>query len=239
VLGIGAGFLGAAVVAAFADKISDAAAGMGQEFFNTAILAAATLLIGWTVVWMKSHGRELAAKLKATGRAVAAGEAPMHMLAVVVGLAVLREGSEAVLFIYGVVLSQPDSALDVVLGGALGLAGGVLVGAALYLGLLKVSARHLFGVTSWLLALLASGMAAQAGGYLVAAGVLPGLIDPLWDSSGLLSQDGVAGRLLSVLIGYQDRPSATQAIIYGLTLAVILGFAKRAERTPTRPAAAE
>lgn len=239
-IGVAGGVLGAAIVAVFADSISDAAAGMGQEYFNTAILFAATLLIGWTVVWMKRHGRDMSAKLRAAGQAVAAGDAPLHMLAVVVGLAVLREGSEAVLFIYGVALSQSEQGLDILLGAALGLAGGAAVGALLYLGLLRISAKHLFAVTGWLLALLASGMAAQAAGYLVAAGLLPGLVDPLWNSASILSQEGPVGRLLSVLIGYQDHPSATQAIFYLATLVVILAASHQTGgKTAKRPAAAE
>ena len=234
-VGVLAGLFGASLVAVFADAISDAAAGMGQEYFNTAILLAATLLIGWTVVWMKTHGRDIAVKLKATGRAVVAGDSPMHMLAVVVGLAVLREGSEAVLFVYGVALSQSHTALELVAGSALGLAAGAAVGAALYLGLLKVSAKHLFGVTGALLALLASGMAAQAAGYLVAAGALPAILDPLWDSSWLLDQSSTVGRLLSVLVGYQDHPSATQVIAYLLTLSVILSFGRAGSRPMPPP----
>ena len=105
----------------------------------------------------------------------------------------------------------------------------------LYLGLLKVSAKHLFGVTSGLLSLLAAGLGAQAAGYLVAAGALPGIIDPLWDTSWLLSQDGVAGRLLSVLVGYQDHPSAMQVMAYAATLGLIITAAKIAERHQAQP----
>lgn len=235
-IGLLVGFLGAGLVAAFAGTISDAAEGMGQEYFNTAILAVAAGLIAWTVIWMRQHGREMAAKLKQTGRAVAAGESPMYMLAVVVGLAVLREGSEAVLFVYGIALSQPETWMDIAAGVVLGLAGGALVGALLYLGLLKISARHLFSVTSLLLALLASGMAAQAAGYLVSAGALPALIDPLWDSSWLLSQKGVAGRVFSVLVGYEERPSAMEALFYAGTLGGILLASRQVGRKDVKPA---
>lgn len=230
--GLLGGFAGAGLVAAFAGTISDAAEGMGQEYFNTAVLLFAAVLIGWTVIWMRQHGREMAAKLKQTGQSVARGESPLYMLTVVVGLAVLREGSEAVLFVYGIALSQPESTFSIAMGVLLGLAGGTVVGALLYFGLLKVSARHLFSVTSLLLTLLAAGMAAQASGYLVAAGALPALIDPLWDSSWLMAQDGVAGRVLSVLIGYQERPSAMQALFYLGTVAIILGTSRYTARKP-------
>jgi len=65
-------------------------------------------------------------------------------------------------------------------------------------------------------------MAAQAAGFLVQADLLPTLRDPLWDTSGLLSQQSVLGNLLSVLVGYLDRPAGVQVFFYGITLTTIL-----------------
>ena len=52
-IGLGMGIVGSIVVAFFAEGISNAMEGMGQELFNATILILATILIGWTVVWMK------------------------------------------------------------------------------------------------------------------------------------------------------------------------------------------
>lgn len=225
-LGVLGGVVGAAVVALFADAISQAVAGVGQELFNAAILGSAALLIGWTVVWMKQHGREMAIKMSQTGKAVAAGDAPLHMLAVVVALAVLREGSEAVLFLYGVALSQPGDTMSMAAGGVLGLALGAGAGALLYFGLLRISPKHMFAITGLMLTLLAAGMASQAVGFLTAADLVPPLADPLWDSSGLLPQDSVVGRVLSIMVGYQDHPSGSQALAYAAVLVVIYASMK-------------
>ena len=65
-------------------------------------------------------------------------------------------------------------------------------------------------------------MAAQAAGFLVQADWLPSLRDPFWDTSGLLSQQSVLGNLLSVLIGYLDRPAGIQVLFYAVTLSTIL-----------------
>src|SRR5512141_1874696 len=101
------GLLGAAAVAWFADTIAATASGVGQELFNAAVLFVAVLMLGWHNVWMSQHGRELASSLKDVGAAVRGGTRPMHVLAAVVGMAVLREGSELVLFLYGVAASSP------------------------------------------------------------------------------------------------------------------------------------
>ncbi|MBY0407952.1 MAG: FTR1 family protein, partial [Rickettsiales bacterium] len=122
--GMGAGVAGAALVAVFAQSISEAADGMGQELFNAGILFAAAGLIGWTVVWMQQHAREMSAHLKQVGRDVAAGTLPSTSLSLIVGLAMLREASEIVLFVYGMLVSG-EAAATVLSGAALGLFFGV------------------------------------------------------------------------------------------------------------------
>lgn len=237
VIGILAGLAGAGVMAFFTDVISDALEGVGQEVLNAAVLGSAAVLIGWTTVWMKVHGREMAAKVKAAGKAIAEGDAPVHMVAVVVGLAVLREGAESVLFLYGIALSKPDQVMSMVMGGLLGVGLGAGAGALLYLGLLRISPKHMFSTTSILLALLAAGMASHSAKFLIAADLLPPLVPVLWDSSSLLPADSAIGSLLGILVGYEDRPSALQLLFYGVTLATI-ALASRMAGRPVPPRAA-
>ena len=139
---------------------------MGQELFNALILAIAVVMLTWHNVWMARHGSELAGELRAAGQAVVEGSKSLLALAVVVGVAVLREGSEVVLFLYGVVAGSEDSALSVALGGFIGLVLGALVCVLTYAGLVRIPARKLFAVTTVLIALLAAGMAAQAAAFL-------------------------------------------------------------------------
>lgn len=239
--GVGAGLAGAVVVALFASRIADALEGVGQEWFNAVILLIATLTLGWHNVWMKQHGRELARDMQSVGRAVASGVRPLSVLMVVVGLAVLREGSEVVLFLYGISAAGTDAA-GLAIGSAIGLAAGVAIGVAVFHGLLRVPQRYLFSVTGILLLLLAAGMASQAAGFLVQAGALPPLGDPVWDSSGLVAEHGVLGQVLHALVGYAERPSGLQLIFFGVVAGVIALLMRRAgrfgERAPLGRAAA-
>ena len=122
--GVFAGIAGAGLVAAFAGAISDAFEGTGQELLNAGVLSLAVLMLTWHNVWMARHGREIAQQMRQIGGAVSSGERPLTALAVVVGLAVLREGSEVVLFLYGV-LAGGNSGGSVFIGGLAGLAAGV------------------------------------------------------------------------------------------------------------------
>src|SRR5574337_743256 len=112
--GIGVGVIGALLVAASAGVIAQAASGMGQEVFNAGVLLAAVLMIGWHVVWMSSHARELTRHMADVSSKVSAGASSLGVLLAVVALAVLREGSELVLLAAGLAsnaaryLSQAD-----------------------------------------------------------------------------------------------------------------------------------
>jgi high-affinity iron transporter len=231
-VGIAGGLAGSIIVAAFTDVIAAAAAGLGQELLNAAILFTAVAVLGWSIVWMRRHGRELSAHARTVGQSVSEGAVAIHMLAVVIGLSVLREGAEAVLFLYGIAASGGNSAGALLLGGAIGLAGGVAVGWLMYLGLIRIAARHLFGVTSWMLALLAAGLASQGAAALIAAGVLPPLVNSVWDSSSLLSERNILGQVLHTLIGYDSRPALIQVLFYAVTLGVIAVMMRFADRRP-------
>src|SRR5262249_47823282 len=168
-LGILAGVAGAGVVALFAEAIADSFEGSGQELLNASVLSAAVLMLMWHNAWMARHGREMAAHMKTLGTDVSAGTRPMTMLAVVIGRAGLGEGAEIVLFLYGVVATGTTGGA-LLLGGTLGLAAGAALTAFTYFGLVALPTRHVFTVTTLLIALLAAGMAAQAVQFLYAAG---------------------------------------------------------------------
>ena len=218
--GVLAGVFAACLVAVFAGALSNLFAGMGQELFNALILAIAVVMLTWHNVWMARHGAELAGELRAAGQAVVEGSKSLLALAVVVGVAVLREGSEVVLFLYGVLAGSDDSALSVALGGVAGLLLGALVCVLTYAGLVRIPTGRLFAVTTVLIALLAAGMAAQAVAFLEKADVLTAMNNVVWDSAWLLSDSSIPGKALHTLIGYTDQPTAMQLVVYLAVLAI-------------------
>ena len=224
--GVAAGVLGACVVAVFTGGLSQLFSGNGQELFNAGILSFAVVMLGWHNVWMARHGRELAAEMRAAGEAVVTGSKSLFALAVVVTVAVLREGSEVVLFLYGIAASEGGANAGMVIGGFIGLILGSLVCLLTYLGLITIPARYLFAVTSTLITFLAAGMAAQAIAFLEQANVLTALDQTAWDTSWILSDASFLGRALHTLIGYVDQPTAMQLIVYAATLAAIMVLMK-------------
>jgi high-affinity iron transporter len=220
--GVLAGVTGACLVAAFAGALSQLFEGMGQELFNAAILGVAVVMLTSHNVWMAKHGKAMAGELRAVGQAVAEGSRSLLALAVVVGVAVLREGSEVALFLYGIAASDGGSAMSLFLGGLLGLVLGGAVCLLTYLGLLRIPPRSLFTTTTVLITLLAAGMAAQAVAFLERANWLTALDTVVWDTGWLLPENSILGRTLHTLIGYTDQPTQMQLAVYLVVIVVTI-----------------
>jgi high-affinity iron transporter len=232
--GVLAGLVGSALVASSMQVISSWADGVGQELFNVAILMTAIGMLAWHNIWMSVHGKELAAQIKDTARAVSDGSRERSVILLVVALAVLREGSETVLFLYGVATGSDNGLRDTLLGGTTGLACGALVASLLYIGLLRIPVRWFFRVTSALVLLLAASMASQAARLLIQADLLPSLAMPLWDTSGVLSQNTAMGTILHGLVGYEAQPAGMQVLAYVLVLvAIAIGMKWVAKKAQT------
>jgi len=233
--GLAAGLMGSILVAFGAEQIGQLAEGMGQELFNASILGIAVAMLAWHNIWMSVHGRELATNAKKMGKDVMSGARAMSVVLVVIAVAVLREGAETVLFLYGVAISGDASRGAMIAGGAFGVVSGVALGVLVFRGLLRIPLKHFFTATSALVLLLAAGMAAQAARFLIQANVLPSLASPLWDTSGVVSNSSVMGKVLQGLLGYDAQPAGMQMIFFVAVFAAILigmGWAKRRLQQP-------
>jgi high-affinity iron transporter len=224
--GIGLGVAGALLVALSASALSRFAGGSGQEIFNACVLLSAVAMVGWHVVWMSKHGRELTQRLNGVGRAVKAGSSSLTLLLAVVAIAVLREGSEIVLFVYGMAVGGIGTA-GLTAGILLGMGGGALLGVVLYFGVLRIPMKHFFKVTNWMLVLLAAGLASTAARFLVQANLLPAWGDQVWDTSWLLPNGSLAAKTLGILIGYDASPAGIQIIFYVTTLLLLVAGMRR------------
>lgn len=223
------GLLGAVIVALFMEELETSMNGDGEFVFNAAVLGLASILIAWTVIWMSKHGREMSARMRQVGQSVAEGDLPGTALFFVTLAAVIREGSEAVFFLFGAAQSAQQDGWDIVWGGTVGLLLGAAIGFILYRGLIRIPVKHMFLVVGWLLMLLAAGMASQAAANLIIVDMLPSLVDTLWDSSALLSMESVMGEFLHVFMGYDDRPSGMQILVFVAFLAIVLMIRYRSE----------
>lgn len=219
--GIAAAFGLASTLMVFANSFS----GEAQDWFQTALVLLAGMLIVQMVFWMQAHGRTLKSELQ-SGLAEAAQHRHWWGVFTLALVAVAREGSETVVFLYGILSAGADAA-----GGLLLVTGAILGGFALALatyGLLQLgrhwlSWRAFFRVTEVLLLLLACQMFTSGADKLIGLGILP-FTDPLWDTSWILNDMGRWGGLVAGLTGYRALPGTVTVVVWALYWAAVLGF---------------
>ena len=220
--GVGAGVIGAVVLALLAERISGWLDGLGQDVVNIGVLSLALAMLVWHCVWVSAHAREMASEARRLGQSVQGGGRPPVALLVAVALAVLREGAETVLFVSGSLTGNGATGPSTVLAaGGIGLVLGALTGTVIYAGLVRIPTKHVFSVTNVLIALLAASIASQLARALAQAGFIESGTSPLWDTSAVLEPGSALGTLLHALVGYDAQPSAAQLVSYAAVLVAI------------------
>jgi high-affinity iron transporter len=219
--GILVGLIGSFLLALVTGDIAELAGGFGQEIFAISVLTLAVVMLTWHNIWMAQHGKELANQAKKTWQAITEGRLACSALFALTAIAVLREGSETVLFLYGLINTHDANTQNMLIGGLIGLASGVLFGYILFFGLLKIPVQWFFKVTSIFITFLAAAMASEIAKLLTQADLLTLFTKPLWEKIELIDMSSVTGILLHVLIGYEPQPSGLQLIFYMSTILVI------------------
>ncbi|WP_174874364.1 FTR1 family iron permease [Vogesella oryzae] len=231
--------LGLALAALLAFGLFAAAELLGphQDAFQAGMVFVAAALIVHMVLWMREHGRTLKKDLE-SGMAARAARNNWWGVLVLVAIAVAREGSEAVVFLYGMLASAEGAELGWMAGG--GVIGFVL--ALLTFWLLQLGGRYLswrlfFRVTEIMLLLLAAALFISGVDKLQSMELLPTLVDRLWDSSALVDDMSPAGGVLAALTGYRAQPSLTSLLAYAGYWAGILLLLRWRNPRPQRLAA--
>ena len=216
--GVAGGLALAGALALVLLGISEWLSDTGQEWFQGIMSLAACLLVVQMVLWMKSHGRTLKSELESGAKTSIANDNWWGLFALV-AIAVSREGSETVVFLYGTVSaansgSGPESVARLVLGGVAGFAAAVLTFWLLQLGGKLITWRRFFKLTEILLLLLAGSLLVGGLDHLISLGVMPTLMDPVWDSSWLLSDSAGLGKILADFAGYRAYPALSSLLCW-------------------------
>jgi len=214
------GMLGAAICGFNVDRISELFDGVGQEVLNAGMQYGIFILL---------CGVGVVAILYARGFAMPAYLLPVLMAGSVI-VALIREGSEIMIYLSGFLLGSEQWAA-MLTGSAIGAGIGVSVGAVFYYALITLKPRRVAMVGLVLLVLIAAGMVLQATELLIQADWLPADF-PLWDTSALLPEQSVTGQLLYALIGYEATPTALQLGAYLTAVFLITGAVFAATRWP-------
>ncbi|GEA49809.1 iron permease [Vibrio inusitatus NBRC 102082] len=190
------------------------------------ILILACLLIAWTVIWMKSEGKKIGQRISNID--VSDATSPLFSLSLVAFLTVVREGSEVVLFLLGLVSQSSVSVHSIVLGSAFGALEAIVIGVLMYFGLIQVNIGKVFDVFAVIMTFLSAGMAANAVSKLSSIGLVPSLIPQVWNTTPYFDHhSNWLALVMHVVFGYTEKPSLMQLIVYTSTLVIIFSLSKK------------
>lgn len=227
--GILMGIAGSVGMAFGLERLGNWAEGLGQDLVNVVIVVVALVMLAWHCIWISPHAQEMVRTARRLGSTASQGHDTLWALSLAVAMAVLREGSETVIFVAGFWSGTSGGNAPMLLGAGLGLFAGVGVGSLIYLSLARIKTQHVFLVTNGLVLILAGSLASQLAKNLIQAGLVDHGTDPLWDISPLLSNDSAPGVFLHALMGYDAKPSALQLLFYCGTIGLIWMASRQAK----------
>ncbi len=207
--------------------------GKGEEIFEGIAMLLAAGVLTWMILWMKNHGGTLKSEIEAQTNQAALENGRKALFALAF-LAVFREGIELALFLLAARLTS--SPLQTISGALLGLIGAAILGWILFTSTMKLSLHRFFSTTNILLIIFAAGLVGLGVHEFNEAGIIPSVIEHVWDINAILSDKSEIGLLLKALIGYNGNPSLTEIAAYTIYLAgmIILVLSKRQTPLPVK-----
>lgn len=195
--------------------------GRAEQIFEGVMMLTAAVVLTWMIFWMQNQSRTLKGELESDVRR-ALGRSSKTAIFALAFLAVLREGVELALFLTATALASEPGATW--LGAALGLASAAAIGWAVFAATVRLNLRLFFQVTSTLLIFFAAGLVAHGVHEFNEAGLIPGIVEHVWDMNSLIDEDSTSGALLQTLFGYNGNPSLSEVLAY-LTYLASVSFA--------------
>lgn len=222
---IAGGMLGvvcASIFAFFTRKLSLSFGGIGDELFDSGIMILITILLSWTIIWMQGYGTKVKQHIHNISTKIHEGNASYLMLVFLVASTILREGAEIIILVYSISSVKTITSNNYIQGLIIGATSGFLLGIIIYFGLIKIAnQKYIFKISTVLLMLIAGGFAASAAGILTSSGLVMFLSDQVWDSSWLVADRSMIGKILHIVTGYIARPNSLQVLAYFTTILLI------------------
>ncbi len=229
-------------VAAFL-LIDTYAGSTAQTIFETVTYVLAAAVLTSMTFWMQSHSRTMSADLRRRSDAAIEGRARFG-LGFLAFTAVGREGVETMVFTLAIVFASTRQGpvhaqgRGLLIGAALGMALAMGLAYAIFRMGRRIDLGKFFRVLGIVLIFFAAGLAADAVENMQELGWLPVGRQVLWDTSGMLTQDSALGDVFHAMLGYAERPTVLQAVVWTAFVAIgITSFVMRGRRgRPSPPA---
>jgi high-affinity iron transporter len=205
--------------------------GRAEELFEGITMLLGAALLTTMILWMLKQ-KHVAKQLeeRVHKQLVKHPFATHTGIFLIVFMAILREGVETVIFLNAINFAGGVN----LIGGVLGIVAAITIGVLFFYGTAKVNLKKLFSFTSVLLILFAAGLVAHGVHELEEAGVLPSIVEHVYDVNHIVNEKGVVGSFLTGLFGYNGNPSLLEVLVYWtylVTMCVVYSIYARPAKT--------
>jgi len=176
----------------------------------TSLLAVA-MLTGM-VFWMTRQARHMQGELERGVDAALVGGGSLALFSLAF-FSVAREGLETGLFLSAAAFASSGAAT--ITGGLVGLAAAIVSGWLIYRAGVRLNLRLFFRATSILLIIFGAAILRYAVHEFEEVGLLPALVERVWNTGGVLPDGDGLGAILGAVVGYTSKPSLMQLLAYG------------------------
>jgi len=217
--GTGTAIFVSAVVGAIIFVTVGAFEGKAEEIFEGSAMLLAAGVLTWMIFWMRKQASNIKEQLHEEIQTAITNSSSFALMGLAF-IAVVREGIETALFLFAATRETESTSLSII-GGVIGLIIAISMGYAIYKGTSKLNLRAFFNVTGFLLILFAAGLTAYGIHEFQEAGVIPIIIEHIWDINNFLPDKSTFGNFMSAIFGYNGNPSLIEVIVYTGYLATI------------------
>jgi high-affinity iron transporter len=228
-LGAGAAFVVSLLAGAAIYLTAGELSGIAEQLYEGSAVLVAAGILTWMIFLMKREAANVKSGLQS--RIASSAKDSWFGLAALAFVAIVREGIETVLFLFASSRTA-GSTVSATFGAVIGLVIAFAIGYVLYRGTTRLNLRVFFNITSIVLIVFAAGMVSHGLHEFIEAGIVPGLITPLWNTGAVLSDESGAGRLLASLFGYSSDPSLIEVLGWVAYLGGTLTAYFRTDRAP-------
>ena len=231
-LGTGLAVVASLIAGAVIFVVAGEFSGRAEEIFEGIAMFLAAGVLTWMIFWMRKQAVGIRGHLQGQVQSALAAGSSFGLLALTF-IVVVREGVETALFLFATTRVEESAALSAI-GGILGLAVAIVIGYGLYRGASRLNLRMFFNVTSLLLIVFAAGLLAHGIHEFQEAGIIPTVVEHVWDVNHILSENSGVGEFLKAIAGYNGNPSVIEVIGYGVYLATVLTLYLRPSAAPRK-----
>jgi len=221
-LGTSLAVLGSLIAGAAIFLLAGEFSGQAEEIFEGLAMFVAASVLTWMIFWMRKQAVSIKAHLHAQIQSVLTSGSSLGLV-ILAFVVVVREGIETVLFLFAATRVAESPVLFTV-GGFLGLAIAIGIGYSIYKGTSRLNLRAFFNATSIVLIVFATGLLAHGIHEFHEAGIIPPVVEHVWDINHILPETSTFGKFLTAIVGYNGNPSLVEVVTYFVYLALALGI---------------